>query len=276
MKNKILSENLKLFADSFKSKTKFLYVLGYDLLFYLIIIPLFFLFAGILNSKLGTINTMDIMSEISSGQPLTNITAAQAQQMQMLGAALQNLIYFFIIGLIIFIIVTILVFTLSRNLIWNYLMKKKFDRKTYLKFNLLNILFLVLILMVFLILAGIRIPVIMALANISVNFAVYVSSIVFLIFYIAIIYFMYLVYINYVKTSKISKSFRNTFKLIKTKFANIGISYLFIFVFSIIFSVAARLIWLLPAALQIYLNLAVVLLFLTWMKIYVSDVYKQK
>jgi hypothetical protein len=275
MNKKILEENLKLFIDSFRSGTKFLYILGYELLFYAVVVPLYLLFSSILDRKLEAINAMDILSKISQ-ESMMNVTAAQTQEIELLAMSLKNIISFFIIGLIIFIIVALLVYSLSRNLIWNYLLKKKFDRKTYLKFNLLNITLAIMLAVVLLILSVLRIPVIIALANISVDFAVVFLSSLFLVFYIAIIYFIYLVYINYVKTSKVFKSFNKTFKLIKTKFANIGISYLFILVFSIVISIAARLIWLLPAAIQTYFNLAVVLLFLTWMKVYIADVYKQK
>jgi hypothetical protein len=245
------------------------------LLFYAIIVPLFFLFSFILNKKLESINGIDILSEITP-ESMINASAIQVQELQALALTMTNFVYFFIIGVIVLIVVAILAFTLSRNLIWNYLLKKKFNYKTYLKFNLLNIVLPILLAILLFILLVIRMPFITAIANISVTLAIYVAALLVLIVYLAIIYFVYLVYISYVKKPKVFKSIRNAFRLIKTRFANIGISYLFILVFSIIISAAARLIWLLPAQVQTYFNLGVILLFLAWMKLYVADVYKKK
>lgn len=265
-------EKWKLFIDSFKLKSNFLYIILYDLLFYVIIIPLFILFTVILNKKSAAIDP-EILSKFTT---MTNITAAQTQELELMAQSMQSFFYFFIMGIIFLIIATLLAFTLSRTLIWNHLLKKKFNLKKYLKFNILNILLAIALAIVFLIILKLRMPVMTILVNISLNFVLIVSSLLFLIIFMAISYFASLIYINYTLTAKVFNSFDKTFKLIKNKFENISYSYVFILITAIIISLIARIIWLLPFYIQKYFNIGVVILFLAWMRMYIIDVLKQK
>jgi hypothetical protein len=271
--NKKFLQKWKLFIDSLKLKSNFLYIILYDLLFYVIFVPIFLLFSLVLNNKAAALDP-ELIANIDAAS-ITNVTAAQTQDLRLLAQSMQNFIYFFAIGIILLIIICLLAFTLSRASIWNYLLKKKFNFKHYLKFNLLNILLAVILAVIIIIILILRTVIIMPLVLVSLNFALLISSLLFLIIFTAIIYFVSLIYINYTKTTKISEAFNKTFKLLKTKFADISYSYLFILVVSIIISLLARLIWFLPFYLQRYFNFAVILIFLAWMRIYIINVIKK-
>jgi hypothetical protein len=269
--NKKLAEKWKLFIASLKLKSSFLYVVIYDALFWITAWILFSLFIFILDKKASAIDT-DALSGFAA---LTNITAAQTQELQQLAQSMQGLFYFSIFGIIFLIAAALLLFTLTRAFIWNHLLKKKFNLKKYLRFNLLNILLAAILVIILLIIFIIRMPVMAFLVNISVNLALIVSSILFLIIFTAAAYFVSLAYINYTLTGKIFNSFDKTFKLIKNKFADISCSYLFILTAAIAVSFIAKLIWLLPSYVQKFFNMAVVILFMAWMRIYIVNVIKQ-
>ena len=268
MNKKEFKEHWKILTDSFKLKADFLYIFFYDLLLYGIMIPLFSLFIFILNKKAEAVDP-NILSNLNS---VMNITAAQAQQIQQASQAVQSYLYTFLGAGLLFIIIALLAFTLTRALIWNHLLKKKFELKKYLKFNLLILLLAFLAVILYIILRIIAPLIINIFLKISINFALILSSILYLLVFMAIIYFASLIYINHTKTGKIFNSFSKTFRLIKTKFQKISISYLFIFLVSIIVVLIAMLRWLLPYYLQMYFNYAVVLSFLAWMRIYITSV----
>ncbi|MBW2966298.1 hypothetical protein KY342_04300 [Candidatus Woesearchaeota archaeon] len=267
-------EKWRLFLDSFRLKSSFLYVILYDLLFYVITIPLFILFPWLLNKKLAGIDP-EILSRITS-TALTNITAAQTKELEMAVQSMQNFFAFFIIGIIFLAIASLLVFTLSRALIWNFLLKKKFEKKSYFKFNVLNVLLAVIFAVIIFILARLRTLIVMPLVSASVLFAFIVTSLLFLLIFVAIIYFVNLVYLNYTEKSNVLGSFGATFELIKNRFLDIYPSYLFMVMVSIVISLVAQIFWLFPFAIQRYFNFAVFILFAAWMRIYILRVIKNE
>jgi len=268
-KNKF-RDKWQLFLDSFRLKSSFLYISLYDLLFYLIAVPLFILFPLMLNKRLEGIDP-DILSRISSAD-LTSVTATQTQELELAVKSMQSFFTFFILGVILLFIVSLLVFTLSRTLIWNHLFKKKFDWKNYLKFNAVNIILSAAILIIVFISLRLRTLILMPLVSVSVLFAFIVSSLLFLLTFMAFNYIINLVYLNYTQKPKIFGSIKETYKLIKNKFSDIYPSYLFIVFASIIISFISQLFWLIPFAVQRYLNLALVILFAAWMRIYIKRV----
>jgi hypothetical protein len=270
-KKRLLKEKWKLFLDSFRLKSNFLYIILYDLLFYVITIPLFILFPFMLNKKLAGMDP-DILYKMGS---VMNVTAAQTQELEMAVQSMQSFFAFFVFGMIFLAIASLLAFTLSRTLIWNYLLKQKFDLKHYLRFNVVNIIIAVFLFIVYLIISKLRIAVLTPLVNISLIFAFVVSSLLFLMLFSAITYFVNLVYINYTKKSEIIGSFSAAFKLIKSRISDIFPSYLFIVAVSIIISFIAQLFWLIPFAVQRYLNFAVFILFAAWVRIYILGAIKR-
>ncbi|MBW2981349.1 hypothetical protein KY343_00585 [Candidatus Woesearchaeota archaeon] len=269
-KKSIIKEKWKLFINSFKLKSNFIYIALYDLLFYSVMI-LFILFSNILEKKSAAIDP-DILSKLTSA---VNVTAAQTQELQQMAQSMQSFIYFLIFGIIFLTIAALLIYTLSRTLIWNNLLEKKFDLKKYLKFNVLNIVFAVILGIILYIILRLRMSVMLFLVDISIDFALIVSSILFLIIFTAISYFSSLLYINYTLKPEIFNSFSRTFKLIKNKFQNISYSYLFIFITAILASLIARIFWLVPFQIQQYSNIVIVILFAAWMRIYILNVIKK-
>jgi len=270
MNKKDFLENWKIFFNSFKLSSDFLYILFYDLLFYGIIRPLIYLFSYLMSRKMSAIDP-DILSKLNS---LANVTASQSLQIQQAAQAMNSFFYTLIIGVILMILITLFAFTLTRALIWNHLLKKKFDIKKYLRFNLLNLVLAVILAVILYILLKIRIGITGLFVKISFNFAVVLSGILYLLIFIAIIYFVSLVYINYTKKAEVFGSLTRVFRLIKTRFQKISISYLFILLASAVITLIAMLRWLLPVYLQSYLNYALVLIFLAWMRIYIVKIIK--
>ena len=245
-----LKNTFQLFKKSFKLDKRFLRVILLDALFYVIAIPVFMIYNIIINKQAQGLESIIGTTDVSS-----YLTTASAAELSFITADMHTFIFTFIIGAIVLFLVCLFSYSLSRILIWNYLLKKKFDIKKYLKFNLLNIILLI----------GAVIILLIALL-ISLISAVVFSIVLFLLM-VGIIYFMFSLYIEYVKTGRLFYSFGNAFKRMDK---NVYLLSLPVF---IIIAIIIPLLTGLFAGTILNNIISVVLLFLfaAWMRIFVLE-----
>lgn len=250
--------NLKTFIESLKIfNMKFLTIAVYDLLAYAIIIPLSMIFFYWLNAQAQTLN---IQGDLNS-----YLLSATQEQVKSVASNLQFFVVSLLAGGILLIAISLFAYAFSRNLIWNYLENKKFNRKTYLKSVLL---FLIIfsayfaILIVFNLISSLLMPI-----------SAYIPTILANILILLMLYFLFLAKYEYTKKEKIFASLGETLKKFKNKKTWIYYLYSFVvfLIFSLVISFTNRLAsinsWL------ILISFALILIYLNWLRIYIFTVH---
>lgn len=108
-----------------------------DLLFYISIIALFFLFATILKSALSNLQQLDYSNILTA-----DLEAATANLV-----ILKSVFTKMIIIILLFIISSIISFTLFKGLIWTRILEAKFRLKYFLKTLLMNLIYFTIFLL---------------------------------------------------------------------------------------------------------------------------------
>lgn len=180
-----MNKHIQQIIEPFKQNKRFLTVFSYDSLFWIISYLLSYLFLLKLNEKAQLLDVGDVQSYLSS--------ASEFQQ-QILLQNMKSFGLFFIFGVIILFIIIIVVYSLSRTFIWNYLLKKTFQRNKFIKLNFINILFFILLAIVF------------TLYSFFVNINVYIFTLLFYLAFIAMLYFSFLLYKSYTDTGLFIRS----------------------------------------------------------------------
>jgi hypothetical protein len=240
--------------DSLKLDKRFLFVLLYDILFYIIIIPSVYVYIYFINKQTelmkSLIGTEDIASYIASASPT---------EISFLTGDMRALVLTFIIGAVIVFLIGLFSYSLSRSLIWNYLSKKKFDIIRYLKFNVLNLI----LFFAFLIIFGIY-AFLMVLSRT-------VFGIILIFFMLAIFYFIFSLNLEFIRTGRIFHSIGNAFKRMDKKVYLLSLPvFIIIGVIAVVFG--------LFFAQILYTTIVVLLLiiFASWMRIFVLETQKKR
>ncbi|MBD3248745.1 hypothetical protein GF336_01750 [Candidatus Woesearchaeota archaeon] len=237
---------MKNLLKPFKTK-EFIFILLYDLLFYLIFIPFSYLFAYIINSKTNAIDMSVLEQHTLQTMPLAESEIILSQ--------MQSLVYW-IVGLgIILASIAILSWSLSRGLIYTRLLKQRFDKKYFKRFNLLNLLLLIIIIIISMI--------IFSLASLN-PYAVFLYIPVFII----AAYFITLTYIQFTKKTKIFKAIEKGLKAGFTK--NIIPALIILGVFILLNLLASILPY------NIIINTALLFIFITWARVYFVEAVKSR
>ncbi|GAF84563.1 unnamed protein product [marine sediment metagenome] len=179
----------------------------------------------------------------------------------------------FVLGLIVILVGGLLLYSLSRKLIWDYLLEKKFNKKTYWRWNLLNLALIIPLLIYFFAFGLVRLILgyLVSLFKSQVVSAVF-YDLVNLFFLFILVIFVFLVYYFFTEKYKVWESIGSAFNLIKTKWKDIQPMFLLIVGTAVVLSVVLWPIGKLFAYQQgvlIGINIVVSLLFIAWMRIYV-------
>lgn len=269
-----MNKHFKNYLTSFKLKKEYWHTLLIDAAFLGAIVSVFIFFGNLLKEKAYMISQGKTTEQLQ--QMLLSMDPELAQ------AFLSNIKVFvitFALGLIVVLAGGLLFYSLSRKLIWDCLLEKKFDKKTYWKWNLLNLV-LIIPAAVYLFAFG--------LARLILGYGVslfksqmvldefYNLANLFLLFIFII--FIFLVYYNFVKEYKVWESIGKAFHLIKIKWKRIWPMFLLIMgtavVLSLVLWPVGRL-FAYQAPVLVGINIAVSLLFLAWIRIYVFGTIKE-
>lgn len=253
----MLKQELKLFLDSFKLKKNFLYIILYDLLFFIIAILFVKFFGGIIGKMSSNVDLSIVERVLISPSPAqTEILKATVNNVKMV-------IFGAMIAFTLYLIIIIFIWSLSRGLIYTTLLNKKFDKKFYWKFLLLNLLFYIpLLILLFAFIYVIK----------ELPQAIYA---LFLILLIAV-YFLALSYISFVKIGKVFKAVGNALEFGFTKIHKMIIPLILIIIIFVIMSlITANIIKILSFAIQPYVSLLIFIIYLAWARIYFVKVVEK-
>ena len=236
------------FLDSFKFKKNFLYIIGYDLLFYIIAVIFVKLF-GFIIEKMSSGVDMSILN-----RAVLDPSPAQVEIVTQTVMGAKAVVYVFAIFVVLYLVILLFAWSLSRGLIYCTLLKKKFNSKYYWKFLLLNLVFFVpLLIMFFSFVYVIK----------ELPYAIYV--LMFLI--LAVSYFLTLSYIKF--DHKVFKAIGSALEFGFTKIHKMLIPFVLIllmfFVMSFITSGVNRMV---SFGLKPYVSVVLFVVYMAWARIY--------
>ena len=241
-----MNKQLTLFKDSFKLDITFIKVIIFDLLFYVILIPSFFV-VGILLNKWAQKMDLDMLNQ--------QILTKSAEEIQALTSQVQSFIAILIITVVILVLIILAAWSLSRGLIYTTLLKKKLTKGYFLKFMLLNLIIgiVALILLIF--------------------FSVIVNAIppaIYLFYAVVLIagYLSVLMCVLFTKKNKIFNSIVKGFSEGAIKLKKLIIPCVLILVVFIILSLISFLLGRAQLTITPYISLLIFVIFMAWARIY--------
>jgi len=261
-----MGKTIKNYLHSFKLKKEHWYTLFVDLGFVGAMVLLFYFLGDMLKEK------AELISQGKTTEQIQQMLLSSPEQAEVFLASLKGFVLTFAIGAGIILIGGLLIYSLSRKLIWDHLLKKKFNRKFYWKWNSLNLVLIVLA-VIYLFASGLVRLVLGYLFSLFKSQAVlemfYNLSNMFFLFLFVI--FIFLVYYSFSNKYKVWESIGHAFHLIKTK-KELRPVFLLVPLTAMIL---ALVLWPLgnkfvnQQNILIGINIAVSLLFLAWIRVYV-------
>lgn len=193
-------------------------------------------------------------------ESIKNITSLSEEQLGQLAGPMQDVLISLTISIPLIIILTIALWSLSKGIIWNLVLKKKFSLNYFWKFSLLNIIWLLLWF----------IPSLFFLFSFKTTMAAF-----FLVFAsAALLYSTPILFITFTKENIIFKSIKKTFK---TAFGKI---YYFIIPYTIIIFlilITPLIVWpIIYLSQKAYFAVFIIILFicLAFTRYYLANVVK--
>ncbi|MBR9683051.1 hypothetical protein GOV03_00750, partial [Candidatus Woesearchaeota archaeon] len=212
-------------------------------------------------------------------EQIQQMLISSPEQAEVFLASLKGLVFTFAAGAAAVFIGGLLLYSLSRKLIWDYLLKKKFNKRTYWKWNSLNLV-LTIMAVVYLFVSGLFRLLIEYLFSIFKNQTMLdiIYNFTNLVILFAFVVFLFLVYHSFAKKYKVWGSIGEAFHLIKTKKE---VKWLFLFV-PVTAMILAILLWPLNGRLVgqpdtlLIINTVVSLSLLVWARGYVFRTVKDE
>ncbi|PIN74240.1 hypothetical protein COV20_01335 [Candidatus Woesearchaeota archaeon CG10_big_fil_rev_8_21_14_0_10_45_16] len=127
------------FLDSFKLKTPFFISLAVDAVSFSLLALVFYLFAQYMQTKAILLSGGRTAEQIQQ-----MLLTAPTEVVQSFSNDLKSLFYIMVVGGLLLIIASLFLYTFSRAYLWNTLLKKKFSKKNYWRWNGLYLLIMLI------------------------------------------------------------------------------------------------------------------------------------
>jgi len=245
---KKIKKFFKDFADSFKPKISWLYIILFDLLFYGITV---LLVKGVGSYLAGKSNAINL-------PVIEDLTALTAEQVQPIASQVQSLVISTILLSILIFVVILGTWSLSRGLIYSILLKKEFNKKSFKKFILLNLFLFVVITIILTFFTAIG----LILQELVLSYR-YVFYLVFLV----IAYYLSINYIIFTKHNKVFESIGKALEFGTKNMPKLLIPCLLILIVSLILTNIQPFLGI-PLAIAPFVSLIVFVIFMAWARIY--------
>lgn len=216
------------------------------------------------------LNAQAVALGATSTEQLQQLLLSQPEQAQDIVLQLRSYVLFFLIGGLLFLLVTLALSSLSQALIWNILTRRKLSLKSYGKWNLFHLALLIPLLFILLLYLIIRIGINTLLPLIVTNQNVYaigsqfitaLFGVFFLLWYFSSCY-------SFTATNNVWESLGKSFSLMKDQFFSLfTFSLLTIILLALLLLPFQNYFFLYPQR-GLYVQGAVFLLFLAWMRVY--------
>lgn len=250
-KENYFKKSLKTLLDSFKEiNLKASFIILADMLFYMAFMLMMFLW----NIALGHL-FKDFPVE-----SIKNITSLSEEQLGQLAGPMHDVLVSLTVSVPLIILLTIALWSLSKGIIWNLVLKKKFSLSYFWKFSLLNLIWILLWF----------VPSLFFLFSFKTTMAAF-----FLVFAsAALLYSTPILFIIFTKENIIFKSIKETFKTAFGKIHHFIVPYIII-----LFSIMITPIIVLPIiylSQKAYLTIFIIVLFicLAFTRFYLANVVK--
>lgn len=275
-----MSKHIQNFMESFSRGKDFLYFFLADLVTFSLVFVIFSWFPAYIQQKSVEITQGRSMEEL---QQL--LSSSNPEQVLPFLSSLRSFLIWVVAGLVILAALSFFLYSLSRAVIWYHVGRKKVTKKTYWRWNLLNLSLLVplsLFLLVFFIvkiIASMIVNVIFAFAPIFFtihagfieNFRLIFNGAVSFYLTLSFIVVIFMIYYKFSHSYKIWDSIGKGFSTFRKNLKSLLVVVLFATVVALALSLAGivikRSIYS-STALMIF-NLALGAVFLAWLRLYV-------
>ncbi len=263
-----LNNQINLFKKSFKlDKKRFFSVIVLDFLFVLVSYIALFLWSMWVSSSASRI----------SGLELNMLTENALEEL----AALKSFYYGTLVCSLLLIIFLFLAWSFFQGLIWNTILKKRFNLDYFKKFLLLNLACIPLsIILFFIALVCLKLFNSMILffstTGLNTSLIMFILLILFAFIFLPImiylINFILILYFYFTKKNKILDSFKNTFDIAVKKIHLLYIPCLIISLVFVLLSVITILLNILPEWLTLLFLLIFLVIYAAWVRFYITAV----
>ena len=249
-----------LFIGSFRNiKLSSVFIMLYDALFYVLLLSLFWIW----NSFVGLISPKNL-------QNIQSISQQQLQALASTNAELQTFTVIFTISMVLLFLLSILAWVFSRALIWNRIMDKKLSLRYIWKYSILNVLWWIILAIVF----GA-----LLMAFMSVKTAVVIIIALTVLAYLLAILFFFATQFISIKFTVDSKlrvfsSIKAAFAFTFGKLGKIAVPALFLLLVFAVFNLLVFLAALLPESVSLSLSMIMLLVFMMWARYYSVSLLK--
>ncbi len=245
------------FVESFKFEKKHLFVVLFDYIYYILFIFFSTLYIYRILPKLDIMQEATPLLQEISLSPTTISAEALSQISSIESAMFQFKFYSIVISVLL-----IISYCFFKYLIWRFLLNKKLDLKSFGKFIILNILIFITLLITILLTYTIT--------------KIEIFPILLILIFLLLIYFICLLHPIFNITDNLIRSIKITFSKGITRCYHFIIPYItFFIVLVLMFFYIIPMLVFLPDMLHLFVVLLVIVLYLTWTKLYILAVLKK-
>ncbi len=257
---------IKQFIRSFKVEDSFWYTLIVDIAFFAVIAFLFQSFGRFVQQKLSQLGGMD-PTEIQN-----IIMSMNPDQIQGYVNQLKWFVFAFIAGWVVIMLVTVLVSSLSRTIIWNRILDRKFSLKRYWRWNLYILLFAAMLILYFAAFLAVKLGLTFLISYFNNAYLVQLfSQLVNLLGFAILLVFLLLANYSFARKYKVFASLADTFATIRKRWSQLWKAFVFSYLVLVVMG-------LLIALAQFYLfqssrngaffSIGLLLLYISWLRLY--------
>ena len=255
--------------SSFKNK-KILPVFLIDIIFIGVVLFLSYSYSKVVEAKYLAIG--------KTQEELQQILLAASEELVKLAPILQSFLLILLLGGLLLIVVLFILYSFSRAKIWNKLLNKELTKKNFWKWNSLNLL-LILILLVYIIPVAVVKFITGNIFNLINNptIVLYLDNIINSLLTLFFLGFVYLIYYNFTRKYLVWSSIGDSFNMLKSKWSSF---YKLLLVFIVVNSILS-LIFYYPIKIYseslviIIINFILIILVFSWFKTYFVSTLKK-
>ncbi len=225
------------------------------------IFVLFFYFATNLFGSLIIKQTVALTGGRTVDQ-IQQLILNNPEQAQAVVGNIKLFLFTFFGGVILILVSSYLLFSLSRFIIWNKLLNKKFDKKRYWKWNLLQLLLLGLFIVYLPIVFVSKLLINFLIEGMPAKINTFLNLTSNLLLMLVFVTFVFLVYYSFTKKYQVWNSVADVFALVKKKWTKLWKYFLLVLGTGLLLNLILMLLQ--PVLTNIVLNIAIFLLFLSW------------
>lgn len=270
-----MRHELKTYFDSFRLSSTFIYIVIIDVLYWVVMANGFLFFGRLIENKFAAVTggkSVEGMQAIISNLIARSSDLAAVQEAAMLESGVRELFFMLAGGLLLTLIIGVLFYSLSQALIWSIIAEKEFTRKRYWRWNGLHILIgFVFIALVFFFTIGGKL---LAVFIQNQNYLQLMYVIALLVGTVGFFVVLFSIQSHFVHHYRVWQSIAAAYHSIKQHKCHFGwlfFSALLTFVIIQLIQIPFQKQFFLHPTLEFYVPLALLFLYMGWLRLYVEQ-----